>query len=119
MNAYIALICLVFYIIGYCISLGSLFWLMISEIFPINARGTCMSFVVAIQWGANFIVAATFLSILHTLGLSLTFSLYGIISVIVFIFVYFKVPETKGVPLEVIEKNINDGVPSRLLGQIR
>lgn len=117
-TAYLALSCLVFYIIGYCISLGSLFWLMISEIFPINARGTCMSFVVAIQWGANFLVAATFLTVLHTLGLSLTFSLYGIVALIVFIFVYLKVPETKGVPLETIEKNINAGVSTRLLGQV-
>lgn len=117
-TAYLALICLITYIIGYCISLGSLFWLMISEIFPLHARGTCMSFVVAIQWGANFIVAASFLTILHALGIAATFSMYGIIAVIVFIFVYLKVPETKGIPLEIIEQNIKNGIPTRLLGKI-
>ncbi|MBP9769115.1 MAG: sugar porter family MFS transporter, partial [Burkholderiales bacterium] len=34
-TAYLALFCLITYIIGYCISVGSLFWLMISEIFPL------------------------------------------------------------------------------------
>lgn len=115
-TAYIALTCLVTYIIGYCISLGSLFWLMISEIFPLYARGTCMSFVVAIQWGANFLVASTFLTVLNALGMVTTFSLYGIISAIVFVFVYFKVPETKGVALETIEANLERGVASRWLG---
>lgn len=115
-TSYIALTCLVVYVIGYCISLGSLFWLMISEIFPLYARGTCMSLVVALQWGANFLVASTFLTILHALGVAATFSMYGVISLLVFVFVWFKVPETKGVPLETIENNIKRGLPTRLLG---
>ncbi|MBX9867666.1 MAG: sugar porter family MFS transporter [Burkholderiales bacterium] len=116
-TAYLALFCLITYIVGYCISVGSLFWLMISEIFPLHARGTCMSFVVAVQWGANFLVAASFLTILHALGIAATFSMYGIIALIVFIYVYLKVPETKGVSLELIEQNIQKGLPTRLLGQ--
>ena len=116
-TAYLALFCLITYIIGYCISVGSLFWLMISEIFPLHARGTCMSFVVAVQWGANFLVAASFLTILHALGIAATFSMYGTIALIVFIYVYLKVPETKGVSLELIEQNIQKGLPTRLLGQ--
>ncbi len=116
-TAYLALFCLITYIIGYCISVGSLFWLMISEIFPLHARGTCMSFVVAVQWGANFLVAASFLTILHALGIAATFSMYGTIALIVFIYVYVKVPETKGVSLELIEQNIEKGVATRLLGQ--
>ncbi|MBX9865818.1 MAG: sugar porter family MFS transporter [Burkholderiales bacterium] len=116
-TAYLALFCLITYIIGYCISVGSLFWLMISEIFPLHARGTCMSFVVAVQWGANFLVAASFLTILHALGIAATFSMYGTIALIVFIYVYLKVPETKGVSLELIEQNIQKSLPTRLLGQ--
>lgn len=115
-TAYLALFCLITYIMGYCISLGSLFWLMISEIFPLYARATCMSFVVAVQWSANFLVAASFLTILHSLGIGLTFSMYGIISLLVFIFVYFKVPETKGVSLEDIERDLESGIPTRSLG---
>lgn len=115
-TAYLALLCLVSYIIGYCISLGSLFWLIISEIFPLHIRGTCMSIVVAVQWSANFIVVSTFLTILHTLGMVITFTIYSAIALCVFIFVYLKVPETKGVSLELIEQNINNGIPTRFLG---
>lgn len=116
-TAYFALASLTAFIIGYCISLGSLFWLLIAEIFPLRARGTCMSFVVAVQWATNFLVSATFLSILNGLGITAAFGLYAVIAMAVFVFVYLKVPETKGVPLEVIEKNIHKGLPSRELGQ--
>lgn len=116
-SAYIALACLFVYIAGYCISVGSLFWLVIAEIFPVAVRGVCMSFVAGIQWGANFLVSATFLTVLNYLGFSLTFSMYGVVAVLAFIFVYFKVPETKGVSLEVIEANIEKGLPSRDLGK--
>ncbi|WP_018300557.1 sugar porter family MFS transporter [Fangia hongkongensis] len=114
--AYMALICLIVYVIGYCISVGSLFWLIISEIFPLDVRGACMSFVASIQWLANFVVAATFLTILNTLGVSTTFSLYAIVALICCIITYFFVPETKNVELETIEDNLNAGAKLRELG---
>jgi len=77
-----------------------------------------MSFVASIQWLANFIVAATFLSILNTVGFSLTFSLYATVAMLTFIVTYFFIPETKNVPLEIIENNLNLGVPTRYLGEI-
>jgi MFS family permease len=55
------LISMITFIIGYCISVGSLFWLIISEIFPLSIRGQAMSIATAIQWLANFVVSLTFL----------------------------------------------------------
>ncbi|APC96777.1 sugar porter family MFS transporter [Francisella frigiditurris] len=114
--AYSALTCLLIYVVGYCISVGSLFWLIISEIFPLNVRGTAMSFVASIQWLANFIVAATFLTILTSLGVTFTFGLYACVATLAFIVTYFFIPETKGVSLEVIEANLNRQIPTRYLG---
>ncbi len=116
-TAYLALICLLVYIVGYCISVGSLFWLIISEIFPLNVRGASMSLVASIQWLANFVVAATFLTVLSSLGIAFTFGLYACVAALAFIITYFFVPETKGVPLEVIEDNLNHGVRTRDLGK--
>ena len=114
--AILALACLLIYIVGYCISVGSLFWLIISEIFPLGVRGSAMSFVASIQWLANFVVAATFLTVLTGLGVSFTFGIYACIATLAFIVTYFFVPETKGVHLETIENNLNNGVPTRYLG---
>ena len=69
------------------------------------------------QWLANFVVAATFLTILTNLGVSFTFGIYATIAALAFITTYFFVTETKGVHLETIENNLNKGVPTRYLGK--
>ncbi|MBK2357742.1 sugar porter family MFS transporter [Francisella hispaniensis] len=115
--AILALVCLLIYIVGYCISVGSLFWLIISEIFPLSVRGSAMSFVASVQWLANFVVAATFLTILITIGVSFTFGIYACVASLAFIITYLFVPETKGVDLETIENNLNKGIKTRFLGK--
>jgi len=117
LSHWLTLVLLITYIAGYCVSLGSLFWLIIAEIYPLNIRGVAMSFVAAIQWGANFIVAATFLSIIHLLGMASTFWLYGVMCIIALAFCYFLVPETKGISLEQIEDNLHQGKRWRRLGK--
>lgn len=111
-----AVIAMIVYIAGYCISVGSLFWLMISEIYPLSIRGLGMSIATAVQWGANFVVSMTFLSIIYNMGPANTFWLYGSMCVLCFAFVYYLVPETKGVSLEQIEQNLDENKPSRELG---
>lgn len=104
------------YIIGYCISLGSLFWVLISEIFPHYIRGTAMSLVTAVTSTATFLVSLTFLKFFDVLGQANTFFLYGLMSLIAFIFTYFFIPETKGVSLELIETHLKQGKKLRTLG---
>jgi len=82
-------VCMVTYIAGYSLSLGSLFWLVISEIYPLHLRGLAMSFVTAIQWGANFLVAVTFLTILNGLGPVFTFWMYAVMCLVSFLFCYY------------------------------
>ncbi len=113
---WIAVSAMVIYIAGYCISVGSLFWLMISEIYPLSIRGLGMSLATAVQWGANFVVSITFLTIINAIGPAHTFWLYASMCVICFAFVYYLVPETKGISLEQIEQNLADHKPSRELG---
>lgn len=97
---------LVLYIAGYSASLGSLFWLVISEIYPLQIRSLAMSFVTAIQWSANLIVVLTFLSILNWIGPVYTFWMYAFMCIASFVFCYVAVPETRGITLEQIEANM-------------
>jgi len=101
----IFLIVMMLYITGYCISVGSLFWLIISEIFPQHVRGIAMSFATSIQWLANFIVSLSFLSMLDHLGSEITFLCYAGVCFISFIFSFYFVPETKKMTLEEIESS--------------
>ncbi len=98
---------MLYVVIGYCVAfgigLGPVMWLLISEIYPTKIRGKAMSLATLSVWGANWLVAVTFLTLLNRAGPSKTFWLYGIISIAAFVFCYLFVPETKGRTLEQIE----------------
>ena len=105
------------YIMGYCISVGSLFWVIISEIFPLRIRSLAMSIATAAQWGANFIVSISFLEIYYAMGDCFIFSLFACICLTAFVFVYYFIPETTAVSLEKIEENLTAGKKIRDIGQ--
>ncbi len=104
------------YIACFAISLGPIMWLMFAEIFPLEIRGLGASLASATCWGFTGVVALTFLPLVNRLGPTGTFVIFSIISVLALIFVIRKIPETKGVTLERIEKNLRKGVSSRHLG---
>jgi len=101
--AWLAVISLAVYVACFAIGLGPVFWLLISEIYPLKIRGRAMGVATMMNWGSNLIVALTFLSLLHSLGRSATFWLYAVIGIIAWFFVYRLVPETKGRTLEQID----------------
>jgi len=99
----LATICLALYIASFAISLGPVFWLMISEIYPLRIRGRAMSVASIANWGSNWLVALTFPVLLATLGGAGSFWLFAALGIVAWFFVYFRVPETKGRSLEEIE----------------
>ena len=92
----------------YAMSLAPVTWVVISEIFPNLIRGAAMSVAVTALWIACFILTYTFPILNAKLGSSLTFWLYAAICVVGFVFIFFKLPETKGKTLEAIEKELVD-----------
>jgi sugar porter (SP) family MFS transporter len=98
-----AVVILMFYVASFAISLGPIFWLLIAEIYPLKIRGLAAGIAAGANWIANFAVSLTFLSLLKLVGPSLTFWMYGVLSVGSWLFSYYLVPETKGRSLEEIE----------------
>jgi len=92
----------------YAMSLAPVTWVVISEIFPNRIRGAAMAVAVSSLWIACFLLTYTFPILNATLGSAGTFWLYGAICVAGFVFVFFKLPETKGKTLEQIEKDLVD-----------
>jgi len=103
---------LVVYIASFAIGLGPVFWLLISEIYPLHVRGTAMSLASVANWTANFGVSLVFLSLTKVLGSSGTFALFGAVGIVAWFFTYFLVPETKNMTLEQIERELG-GKPRR------
>ncbi|MBR6663867.1 MAG: sugar porter family MFS transporter [Alphaproteobacteria bacterium] len=110
---WIAVASVVVYIASFAMSLGPVCWIMISEIMPLQIRGLAMSAATVSNFGFNFIVVLSFLPLLNSIGNAATFWLFAGITVISIFFVYFFVPETKGISLEKIEKNWKNGISAR------
>ncbi|HET7387432.1 MAG TPA: sugar porter family MFS transporter, partial [Nocardioidaceae bacterium] len=104
--SWVGLVALIVFIIGFAIGLGPVFWLMISEIYPLQFRSQAMAVATICNWAANFIVSYFFLQETAAIGKAPTFWIYGIIGLIAISFFWFKVPETKHKPLEEIEREI-------------
>lgn len=92
----------------YSMSLAPVVWVLISEIFPNRIRGTAMSVAVSFLWIACFILTYTFPILKSLLGVSVTFWIYGGICAFAFVFLFFRLPETKGKSLEQIERDLAD-----------
>jgi MFS transporter, SP family, galactose:H+ symporter len=105
--AWLAVVTLMAYVAFFAISLGPIFWLLISEIYPLEIRGKAEGTAAGSNWAANFAVSLTFLLLVQAFGPSLTFWLYGVMAVAAWIFSYYLVPETKGRSLEEIEESLS------------
>ncbi|XP_073279044.1 sugar carrier protein A-like [Primulina huaijiensis] len=93
----VVVICLFVTAFGW--SWGPLGWTVPSEIFPLEIRSAGQSITVAVNLFFTFIIGQSFLSLLCAFKFGIFLFFAGWITIMT-IFVYFFLPETKGVPIE-------------------
>jgi len=99
------------YIACFALSVGPVTWVILSEIFPTRIRGRAMAIATVCLWIANYLVSQTFPMmdenpwLVATFHRGFPFWLYGVFCVVLLIFVWRYVPETKGKSLEQIERH--------------
>jgi hypothetical protein len=86
----------------YAMSLAPVTWVLISEIFPNKVRSVASTIAILSLWLAYFVLVFTFPILFESLGDN-TFYIYAVICALGFLFMYFKVKETKGKTLEELE----------------
>ena len=90
----------------YAMSLAPVTWVILSEIFPNRIRGAAMAVSTFFLWAASFVLAYTFPLLNSSMGTHGTFWVYSAITLAGFLFIKFRLPETKGKSLEQIEKEL-------------
>ncbi|KAK4767723.1 hypothetical protein SAY87_002864 [Trapa incisa] len=108
-NAVICTICVVVYFCCFVTAYGPIPNILCSEIFPTRVRGLCIAICALVYWICDIIVTYTLPVMLTSIGLAGIFGIYAVVCVISWIFVFLKVPETKGMPLEVITEFFSVG----------
>jgi len=108
------------YIASFALSVGPVTWVILSEIFPTKIRGRAMAIATLCLWVANYFVSQTFPMMQENKWLverfhnAFPFWIYGLLCVVLFLFVGFCVPETKGKTLEEIEKRWISGRKNKM-----
>ena len=100
----VTLLALVCFIICFAFSMGPVVWTVINEVFPGHIRGRAVAVATAVNWGSAFLVSQSFLSLIGAMGNSLTFWLFALFCGVAWVWIYFRVPETKGQSLEQIQQ---------------
>jgi len=108
---------LLVFIIGFAMSAGPLIWTLCSEVQPLKGRDFGIGCSTFTNWAANWLVGVSFLSLLNGIGNAATFGLYAAFNVVFILLTFWLVPETKGVTLEHIERNLMAGKRLREIGQ--
>ncbi|XP_056408745.1 solute carrier family 2, facilitated glucose transporter member 8 isoform X1 [Hyla sarda] len=101
--AWLALVSMGLFIAGFAIGWGPIPWLLMSEIFPLRARGVASGVCVVTNWGCAFLVTKIFHDLLDLLTSYGTFWLFAAFCGLNVLFTVLCVPETKGKTLEQIQ----------------
>lgn len=104
--SYIALTGVLVYTGSFSLGMGGIPWVIMSEIFPIDIKGSAGSLVTVVSWVGSWIVSFAF-NFLMNWSPAGTFYVFATICGVTVIFVAKLVPETKSRTLEEIQFSIN------------
>lgn len=104
--AYLVLSCMVLFLTFQQGFTSPVTWVLLSEMFPLKARGLSMGSATLVLWLANFCIALVFPSIVAWLGVSITFLGFVMLGLASLAFAARWAPETSHRSLEQIEAEL-------------
>lgn len=102
----VMLICMLVYVSSFAVGMGPVFWVILGEVFPSDQQAEGSGAGSATSWLSNFAVSTAFLPVVGVIGTGWVFLIFAVICLIALIFVYRRVPETKGRDFDEIEPDL-------------
>jgi SP family xylose:H+ symportor-like MFS transporter len=106
----VSLIGVLLFIASFAMSMGPVVWVLLSEMFPNRIRSAAMSIAVAAQWASNYVVSQFFpvvseseTNMNSTWNGSLPYFIFIGFIILIIVFTYKFLPETKNKSLEELE----------------
>ncbi|WP_062131376.1 sugar porter family MFS transporter [Demequina aestuarii] len=85
---------------------GPVVWVLLGEMFPNRIRASALAVAAAAQWLANWAITVSFPSF-ASIGLTFAYGFYATMALLSLLFVFFRVPETKGMELEAMDADVH------------
>jgi len=120
---WLPVVAIMVYIVASSVGLGPVSGIIIGELVPQQHRSIASSITGAVSWLSAFIVTKTFLDLKSALNLHGALWLYGSVCLTGVLFVYFSLPETRGISQYNIEilftakRDNNNGLTETKMGQ--
>ncbi|WP_423824193.1 sugar porter family MFS transporter [Salinisphaera sp. SPP-AMP-43] len=106
---YTGMAAVLIFVAGFAMSAGPLIWTLCSEIQPLHGRDFGIGASTGANWIGNFFIGQFFPMMLAGLGGPWTFGILALVNAVFILFILWFVPETKGISLEKIERNLMSG----------
>ena len=94
------------FIASHAIGQGAVIWVFISEIYPNHLRTAGQSFGTSTHWVLAAIIPSLVPVLFASIGAGVVFAIFAFMMVLQLLFVYFWMPETKGVSLESLSQQL-------------
>ena len=94
------------FIASHAIGQGAVIWVFISEIYPNHLRSAGQSFGTSTHWVLAAIIPSLVPVLFASIGAGVVFAIFAFMMVLQLLFVYFWMPETKGVSLESLAQQL-------------
>jgi MFS transporter, SP family, galactose:H+ symporter len=109
-GSWLPLVFLLAYITSFGIGLGPVFWVLIGEIFPPEARAAGAGVATAVNWFSSFVVGLVFVPLSDAVGPGPTFWGFAAVCGLTLVFVRRYVPETTGRPSDEIAEEVSSRI---------
>ncbi|ORX60426.1 general substrate transporter [Hesseltinella vesiculosa] len=107
-KGYAAMVMIYLFAVGYEFSWGPIPWICCSEIFPNNIRSLSLSITTAFNWACNAVIAKVTPLMMTNITYG-TYFFFGSMAVVMGVFVYFFLPETRGRSMEELNVLLDSG----------
>ncbi|PSN50541.1 hypothetical protein C0J52_03506 [Blattella germanica] len=104
--SWIPLLSLLVYISAYCLGLGPLPLVVMSEVLPQNVKGIAGAIMSSFCWITSFLITNSFQYAVDIVGRCGAFWFCAVMCLVSALFVFYKVPETKGISLQEIQEQL-------------
>lgn len=94
------------FIASHAIGQGAVIWVFISEIYPNHLRSAGQSFGTSTHWVLAAMIPSLVPVLFASIGAGVVFTIFAFMMVLQLLFVYFWMPETKGVSLESLAQQL-------------
>jgi len=98
-GGWVAIAAIYVFVVFYCASWNGIAWIIPSEIFPVHIRTLGVTITTMTQWLMQFVITKSTPFMITSMGFG-TYFFFGASMTVSFVWVYFLLPETKGLRLE-------------------